>query len=223
MARTLVCTTNLHAMARASRMYAGDNDGYVPRDYYRDCNDPTKGNSGHYLFAAKLSPYLDGPRIDFRYDTDQAYLYSTFSRMDSLQCPGLDDPDHVLDYVINGIDFKLFARMLRQEGREAWGSGPASRVEDVPAAPSDVGYIVEANAPGLSPYEYWYHDIFKPEHMTFDLTGGPSSMGSARMIHASDTRHLGRTTIVFFDGHAGPRRLHPDDLPVQLFNPLVRP
>ena len=39
-------------------------------------------------------------------------------------------------------------------------------------------------------------------------------------ISPDDDRHLGRTTVIFFDGHVEPRELSPDDLPITLMNPL---
>ncbi|MFP4105259.1 MAG: hypothetical protein ACLFVU_04125 [Phycisphaerae bacterium] len=39
------------------------------------------------------------------------------------------------------------------------------------------------------------------------------------MIHSKDMRHFGKTTIVFFDGHAEARSLTPEQVPVTLLNP----
>jgi prepilin-type processing-associated H-X9-DG protein len=120
----------------------------------------------------------------------------------------------VLDYVVNGIDFERFEY---DPGRrdQRYTSGAASRVADVPGAASMVAYIVEANVEKLSARNYKYHDVLGPGHMPFE--GWVPNNG--RMIRHDDMRHYGKTTIVFFDGHAEPKELAPKEIPVQMFNP----
>ncbi len=214
LARTVSCATNLRTMATGSKLYAADYDGYVPRDYYRGCNDPDSGNFGHYQFAGKLAPYIGGPEIPHQYqDNRDDELAAFFEDMDVLHCPGWQDPEYVLHYTVNGVDF------LRYRRGEGYKSGPVSRPEDMKgAALAEVAYIVEANLdnPGLGPRSFGYYDIFKPSHMPFNQ-GAPTNR--PRMIRHDDRRHAGNTTIVFFDGHAGPRPLTAKQLPRRLLNP----
>ena len=60
--KTVICSSNLHSIGQASGLYAGDNGGYAPRDYWWDNNLPGD-NLGHYLFAAKFTQYLGGGKI----------------------------------------------------------------------------------------------------------------------------------------------------------------
>ncbi len=209
--RELVCQTNIHSMARASQLYAAEYNGYVPRDYYTNNRDRSSGNFGHWQFANRLAPYLGGPEIPFEYDEDSKYMYNVFAEMEVYQCPGITDPgEHVLHYVVNGVDFDRYT----EEGR--WSSSPVSRIEDVPGSASEVFYIAEANIDQLSAKNFKYHDVFGPGHMPFD---GWVPRMSSRMVHPEDLRHQGRTTLVFFDGHTEPRQLHPEQLPVTLLHP----
>jgi prepilin-type N-terminal cleavage/methylation domain-containing protein/prepilin-type processing-associated H-X9-DG protein len=214
LAKTLKCSTNLHAIARASALYASDNNGYVPRDYWWN-NGPGEGNEAHYFFAAKLSPYISGPVIPFEHDGDDEYMYEVFKDVETLHCPSVTRKEFVVHYVVNGMDFERYTR----DG--TYTSSPASAVDKVPGALAEVLYVAEFNPMngGLPVDSFGRYDIFKPSHMPFDSGGVMNGPGQSRMICAIDRRHDGRTTVVFFDGHAGPRTLTPSDVPVDLMNP----
>ena len=214
LARTVKCSTNLRTLGQGAQFYASENNGFIPRDYYRGCNDPNSGNFGHYQFAGKLSPYIGGPEIPHSLqDNRDSELARRFEQMPVLHCPGWQDMKYVLHYTINGVDFDRYQR------GQGYKSGPASRPGDLKgASPSNIAYIVEANLynDALKPESFGYYDIFSPNHMPFV---GYEEKDNPRMIRASDRRHLGKTTIVFMDGHAEPRNLTAEDLPIQMLNP----
>ncbi|MFP4356082.1 MAG: type II secretion system protein [Phycisphaerae bacterium] len=217
LANTLNCSTNLKAIGTGSKLYAAEYDGYVPRDYYKGCNDPNSGNYAHYQFAGKLSPYINGPEIPHEYqDNRDDKLAEYFQQNKTLHCPGWQDADYVLHYTINGVDFERYRR------GEGYQSSPVSRPSEMRGAPlAQVGYIVEANLdnPALKPRSFGYYDIFNPGHMPFV---GLTPRDNPRMIRFDDLRHGGKTTVVFMDGHAEPRNLTAEDLPRSLLNPYDR-
>ncbi|MFP4105258.1 MAG: type II secretion system protein [Phycisphaerae bacterium] len=124
LAKTLKCEANLHALARASKIYAGENEGYLPMDFYYGCNNQNSGNLGHYSFAAKLSPYVSGPTIPFEHDDDDDYLYESFKETPGLHCPGIEDEEFVLHYVSNGMDYDLYRG---QQTVRFWARSAGSR------------------------------------------------------------------------------------------------
>ncbi|HET6430524.1 MAG TPA: type II secretion system protein [Phycisphaerae bacterium] len=212
LARKVKCQTNLHALGRASHLYRADWNGFVPRDYWYGCgnrNDPA--SFGHYLFAGKLCPYLGGPMISFQRDDNDTYMYRLFKNLPVLMCPCVRDEDFVLTYVVNGMDFDYY------QATGQYTSGAASRVDDLPGKPEKVFYLMEANIEMLDPFTFGIYDVLYPGNMPF-YQGVPNE--SPRAIRFDDMRHDGETTLLFFDGHAEPRRLHPDDMPITLFNPL---
>jgi len=68
MAKAMKCTTNLNAIAKAARLYATDNNGFLPRDYYYNANNRGNGNFMHYFFASRLAEFAGGSRIPAYYD-----------------------------------------------------------------------------------------------------------------------------------------------------------
>jgi len=211
LANTTICQTNLHSIGRAAQLYANDNDSFVPRDYWYGCTDPDSVEYKHYLFAAKLAEYVGAPVIPEVHQDNDQQIYEALEPLSVFRCPGVKDDRFVLNYVSNGMDFDLYQRTGR------YNSSKASSLNDLPAPPSKIFYVMEANIAMLDPYEFGIYDVLHPGHMSFE-DGVPSEY--PRAIRHDDRRHDGRTTLAFFDGHCEPRRLHPDDLPSTVFNPL---
>ena len=69
---------------------------------------------------------------------------------------------------------------------------------------------------------FGFYDLLYPRDMPFEARWPNRPNSNPRMIRSDDTRHMGRTTIVYFDGHAGPVDLTPDGAPLTLLNPLDR-
>ncbi|MFW6062066.1 MAG: type II secretion system protein [Planctomycetota bacterium] len=215
LANQVKCATNLSALGKSAQMYAGDNDGYVPRDYYHN-NREGEGNEAHYQFAGRLGPYLDGSREFDRGDMDQneweTFLWEAFLEMESLHCPAVQNEDLALQYVVNGIDFGSYA------AGNGWQPSAASKVSKVPGVASDVIYITEANSDLDDSGDLGYFDVLGPAHMPFREGDEPSE--GPRAIAADDERHGGSTTAVYFDGHAASFELTPSKIPVRAWNPL---
>jgi prepilin-type N-terminal cleavage/methylation domain-containing protein/prepilin-type processing-associated H-X9-DG protein len=204
------CSTNLHAIGRASHIYSLENDGYVPRDSSPNTNSFYREGNPHWACRfAKLLGYEEVPP-EWDVNADRwPDVSERFEKMDVLHCPAVKRPKRVLHYVSN-------ARRYEGEGPDYVGPTQISRL---PGPASEVLYIAEANVAGRPPVanrlDLW--DLFHQHHLPFHEDGAPSS--DPRMIHAFDRRHFGRTTIVFFDGHAECRRLAPRDVPVTLLDP----
>ena len=210
-AKTTKCFSNLRNLGLATQMYALDHNDYVPGDTFGD----------GYFFANLLAPYVAGPTVDARRFTDPNYVHEMYKKIPVYQCPSVKpkpnqrDP-FVLHYTINSIDFARY-RATRQ-----YDAAPYQRVNAVPGSATELAYLFEVNTGGpLQPRDYGIWNVWDQTHTTFSPTGRTNT--EPRMIHASDKRHLGRTTIVFIDGHTEVRALSTNGLPFKLFNPLVDP
>ena len=212
--RTVLCQTNLHGIGRAAALYAVDNRNFVPRDYWYGCGNPNDpGQYGHYLFAAKFTRYVGGVIVPFDKDDKDDYIYDVLKELPIFRCPCVLDEDFVLTYVSNGMDFDYYDR------HGGYTSGAASALSDLPGRPAEIFYVMEANIAMLDPFQFGVYDVLYPGNMPFS---GDVPNEFPRAIRYDDNRHAGRTTVVFFDGHTEPRDLHPDDLPMSLFNPLAK-
>ncbi len=226
-ANRLVCSTNLRNLAQAAHLYADENDGYIPRDYYHGANNPPGGyNHGHYFFGSRLSQYLGGPPIDPYYDDPengtpppgepsmsfdeaQEYMREIFAGMGSLHCPELTIEEHTVHYVSSGWDFDDIGE-----------SQGVSRLDDIPGAPSDVIYFTEGNLERLDTDWFGHHDFFHPTHIPFDERDEMNA--NPRTIAANDNRHLGSTTAGYFDGSARSRELTVEEISIREFVPRTR-
>jgi len=211
-AKTVQCENNLHNLGQATYLYALDYQDWIPRDTF----------GTHMFFANKFSSYVGGPAVPYARELDSNYIYDVFKGMPVYQCPSLPQKpgiqDFVLDYTINSIDWQRYERT-----QQYTGAVEASKLTQAPGGPSIVLYMTEINAgPGtpLTPRGFDTWDLWNPTLTTFNERGLINPM--PRMIHASDRRHGGYTTIVFLDSHIEKRRLRTNDLPITLFNPLHR-
>ena len=223
-ARMVKCSTNQYAIGRAAHMYAAAYNDFVPRD--SGWSNPP--HTAWLFFGARFSPYLGGPTIPFEHDSDDAYLYEAFKDIGAYKCPSfvMRYPEYVLTYLPNGYNFK---------DPTQWGS-PMTKVSKMPYAPASVGYICEMNHEYLlsgpsvgypdGPEVFGRYDFLGTRDSsgtlvensaTFHENGSPNMF--SRMIRFDDDRHNGKTTIVFFDGHAETRSLTSDEMPIRLFFP----
>jgi prepilin-type processing-associated H-X9-DG protein len=230
-AKLVVCATNMNGIGKAVHLYAGVNNGCVPRD--GAWSDPTgPGDDGTYNCFSRISPYVGGPKIPLENDVYDFYLYPIYKSIGLYLCPSAPAryPDHVLTYISNGYNF---------EEPTNWGS-PARSIDNIPFAPADIGFIAEADLGTLDsakdrleseltggkfgaydfPCEYTLDGSRIADHAaTYNLDGTPN--GVNRMIADGDDRHYGKTVVVFFDGHAEIRWLNPDDMAFNLFHPKI--
>ncbi len=209
---TTLCQANLNNIGRGAMLYAAKNNNYVPRDYYYGCNDPYSPDYKHYLFAAKLAPYVGGTEIREADQNQDSVMYEALKDLPVFVCPSVKKEKFVLTYVVNGMDFEYYQRSGN------YASGPASSLEKLPAGPASIFYVMEANIAMLAPDWFGFYDVLYPDTMPFI---GTTPNDYPRAIRYDDNRHDGRTTLLFFDGHCERRDLHPDDLPLTLFNPMA--
>jgi len=212
LANTTICNTNLHKIGRAMQMYAQDYNNFVPRDYWYGCRNPNSYDYGHYLYAAKLIGYLGESPFPTKYDDNDERIYDALEDMRVFKCPGVHDEEFALTYVVNGMDFKYY----KMTG--GYTSGAASSLDDLPDQPAKIFYVMEANIAMLDPHRFGLYDVLYPGNMPFQ---GDTPTEYPRAIRHDDMRHAGRTTMIFFDGHAETRDLHPDDLSISIFNPMA--
>lgn len=210
-ARTTKCFSNLKNLGLATQMYADDFNDFVPGDTF----------AGGYFFATLLASYVAGPQIDRTKLLDPNYVHEIYKKIPVYQCPSVPvarkvsdkrEP-FVLHYTVNSIDFDKYRRTKQYDAT------PYQKVSSVPDGPSAVAYMFEVNTTGaLGTREYGGWNVWDQSHTTFGPTGRPNS--SPRMIRHDDKRHLGRTTMVFLDGHIETRALKKEQMPFKLFNPL---
>ncbi len=213
MAKTVRCTTNLHAIARATHLYAAEYKGMVPRESFSD---------RYPIFYVALSPYLGGPTVPIdkvywslgkvtkEQSIDTVYNDLMYN-LEAFRCPSTDTDLYRLGYAINNFNFEAY----RRRG-VSWSNDAASSIDDV-LRPSEVLYIGEANHDYLEPRHFNRYDMYRFSQTPFNHRG--EEMNQPRMIRAKDKRHFGRTTIVCFDGHAEPRELIASEFPPTLYNP----
>jgi len=222
---TLKCSANLYSIGRAAHTYAAENDGYVPRDSWGDGRDwaenPASESFGQYQFAWAFAPYVGGGKlpnshlIDITYNSEP--LYNALKNMPVYRCPAIADKEWVLTYASNGVDLERWDPV-----RKYYYNSPASRIDRLPGNTSEIMYICELNieCSYISPTTFGFYDLLYPRDMPFDVGPANRPNTNPRMIRSDDKRHMGRTTIVYFDGHAGPVNLTPREVPLTLLNPL---
>lgn len=219
-AKMVMCQTNLHAIGKAAYLYAAENDDYIPRGMALPNNDPSNINFGYYQFAGRLSPYVGGPVVplsdadeDDEYEEMYNVFYDAFKHIPAYRCPSFQDPEYVLTYVVN-------ARRMERNPASGDTETGVSQLFKLPVPPAEVLYIGELNPVTLLATDYFgAYDFFYVSQLPFDAAGSPNDDTESRVIHSDDERHLGRTTMIFFDGHAESRWLDADKMPVELFYP----
>ncbi len=205
-AKMTKCSSNLRNLGMATYMYAADHNDYVPGDTF----------SGGYFFATLLAPYVAGS-INPAFAGDPNYLLRAYSTIPVLQCPSFFTAGvsqrWTLHYTINSIDFGRYATT------RTYDATPYQKVSAVPTGPVNVAYLFEVNNRGqLNATDFGGWNVWNDTHTTFSPSGSANS--SPRMISANDKRHLGKTTLVFLDGHAKVSPLTAQAMPFRLFNPL---
>jgi prepilin-type N-terminal cleavage/methylation domain-containing protein/prepilin-type processing-associated H-X9-DG protein len=203
------CFSNLRQIGLAVQSYALDYNETIPADSL----------SRGLFFAGTLSPYVGGPTIPADQGTDLNLLYNTFKSIGVYQCPtvkqatGQNEP-YTLDYTINSIDFARFA----SDG--SYGSAAFYKSSGLPVPPSQLAYLFEVNTSGtIGTRDFGSYNVATWKDTTFSPEGRPNA--GPRMIFVKDSRHAGKTAVVFLDGHVETRALTATGLPFKLFNPLV--
>src|SRR5687768_13784070 len=102
-ANQLSCSANLRSIGQIAHMYAGDNKGMIPRDYYYD----GQYVGGHILWAEAFLPYVNKSYRDKTNKNVSAtrddVLIAEFEKIKLYQCPVHPNDQQVLDYISNGF------------------------------------------------------------------------------------------------------------------------
>jgi prepilin-type processing-associated H-X9-DG protein len=207
-AQLVRCASNLRSLAQAAVMYRNDNRGIVPHD---------RLIGGGSLFALQLAPYVGLPKIPPRDNLeDPSWMaHNFYSRAPVFQCP-VHPRDWPVEYTLNTIDFAGYLR-----------TG-----EYVPPSPdNEVRRFVPENAAFLmeqphAPFAFVWKGrnmntwgVWHVGQMTFDASGNPNR--ASYMVWSTDQHHDGKTPFAFLDGHVEIRRITPQEIPIQLLNPLA--
>jgi len=205
-AQTVQCFNNLKQMGIAAHLYAGDSNDQVPGDQ----------SLNGYLFANMLAPYIckklptvletsGQPTNPNRPEQD---LF--FSQIPTYQCPTLRTNaqfGRALHYVVNSLDERI-------------GSGytPYHKLSSIRRLTA-TAYIAEVNpySTEIAGGGYTHYDFFQVGHYPFNALGNPNA--DPRIIRATDKRHGGTTSFVFFDGHTEVRKLTKAGIPSRMFDP----
>jgi prepilin-type processing-associated H-X9-DG protein len=184
-AQTIQCGSHLRTIGQAMQLYANDNKGRIPRDYWYDI----EYRQGHILWAEAFGKYVGHPLPEVRdlsMNRDRI-LGPEFAQIGVYQCPAFPDERQSLDYVSN-----------------AWWAGvvgvsaPLINVTRMPRT-GQVIYLTEAGT-GLPTDSFGIHDVFDVPHLP--MAGGQVQRTS-RVLN--DKRHGGRINLLFLDGHVDTR------------------
>lgn len=214
--RQLRCLTNMNQFGKAALFYAEIYKGWVianesqenfipkrgtPRDYPRD------DSYSHTQFAISLLNGLlfDHPVKGIYKDNDQAGMIKACRSIPQFQCPTHPDKDQALDYIVNGFVQQYSTENCQRDQSYLKFREVRDRVEGVEvvdlsffhrvdAFRADTGrriYVIEGHQ------KHWtddlrFHDMFYTSHLP----------GAGQPRVATDKRHPGGITALFFDGHA---------------------
>ena len=181
-AQTIQCGSHLRTIGQAMQLYANDNKGRIPRDYWYDL----EYKQGHILWAEAFGKYVGHPLPEVRdlSPSRDRILGPEFAQIGVYQCPAFPDERQVLDYVSN-----------------AWWAGvvgvsaPLINVTRMPRS-GQIVYLTEGNSRTLPVDSFGIHDIFDVTHLPMN---GTMVQGSSRVLN--DKRHGGRINLLYLDGH----------------------
>lgn len=214
-ANTVKCTTQLSQISRASDAFSVDNNGYVPRDHWYNCLNPSSIDYRHFSFLGRYSGYVGGPSLPLEADTDPSNtrLYEAAQSVEIWRCPSETKTDYALTYVANGVDFEYY----RENG--SYVSSAMSRIESLPGSPSQIMHMAEANTINFhNPRDLGVYDVFTPTSFIYH-NGSPTF--APRMMSAQDRKHGTSVPILFFDHHVETLSSNrPEQFPITMFNPL---
>jgi prepilin-type processing-associated H-X9-DG protein len=204
-ATTTKCLSNVRQLGLAANLYAADNNDVLPSGGF------ARGD----FFGSAIAPYL-GLRVNDAATLDTTYLTNLYAKSSVFRCPAWPkkniQQDYGLQYAMNNVDVTQTATVMAR----------AIKLSTVPRV-SEVAYLAELYA-GDQELDWVHMDIHAPKNSTFNEYGAVNSISdSLRMISVKDTRHGGRTTLSFMDGHAEVRLLRKDKLPWTVFQPLWTP
>jgi prepilin-type N-terminal cleavage/methylation domain-containing protein/prepilin-type processing-associated H-X9-DG protein len=189
-ANTVKCSSNLRQIGTVAHMYAGENKGFIPRDYNYD----PQYSSGQYLWAEQFGKWFlndfDAVGYSNRTATRDDKLRPQFAKIEVYQCPANTNEDQVLDYISNG--FQISGRFSGTGRAEA--SVNISQIKH----PAEIVYITEGHPKNLSTTRYDNHDFWKLSHVQ-------STGTDRRILDENDKRHKKMINLMYIDGHVESR------------------
>ena len=202
-AKLAVCLSNQRQIGQAMQIYGSQNNNIVLGDHF----------GRKHFFANHYSALLGGD--DIGNVNDKTTTTEAFKKIGVYQCPSEKVDALWLDYTINGIDLPHY------EKSNSYRTTYHHYLDKLPASHSVIAYIVEVNTKKMidEGINYGAWEVKDEVSTTFNKAGTPNT--NPRMISADDDKHLGKTTVNFFDGHAEIRKLSSGGMNFEIFNPLV--
>jgi prepilin-type processing-associated H-X9-DG protein/prepilin-type N-terminal cleavage/methylation domain-containing protein len=192
------CAANMRSIGQTMQQYAGDFQGWVPRDY-----DPsqlvvsTSLDLPHLLWAEIYLPYL-APNLDVPIlptdPTRDPIIGPLFLQVPVYHCPSFPTLNHELDYGSNSWTQNSDDGVTMPNGS---GVGVAQGMTKVGGTPriSETCFLIEANSK-LPNDSFSGYDMKDHTFLAYDLGVANTS---PRML--ADPRHRGDCNILFMDGH----------------------
>lgn len=174
------CASNLRTVGQVMHMYANENKGWIPLDYWHT----DQYLAGHIFWAESFAKHLNVilPVVPPTPDRDRT-LAPYLAKIEVYQCPSHPNPAQPLDHAINGTYKGGSTGMVR-----------LTKMRNAAA----VVYLTEANA--RRPVDYFMqNDIFDASHLPTSPPGSTTLNPNSRMLN--DMRHRGMCNALFFDGH----------------------
>ena len=203
------CVSNMKQLGLAARMYMDENDDKLPVGAW----------GGGFFIIGPLAQYLS-VRVDPSRMMDQPYIRGLcISNVPVVRCPSWPKnklpTDMGMLYTLNNINYAAWSK----DGTYTCVGTKGQKLSAVPGRYADIALFLELGSEQVR--DFVGYDVYDPKHAPFALNGNQSSASSVRMIHATDNRHMGNTTLCFMDGHGEARKLRKESMGFgKIFNPL---
>ncbi len=183
-ANTLKCQSNLRTIGQMMNLYAQDNKGKIPMDYWYDDANLQYSKLGHIFWAESFAPLLKKqlPPVSPTRTRDKT-LAPYLAKIEVYQCPSNPNELQPLDFAINGTWKSLSSGMIQ--------------ITKMKRA-AEIIYLTEANI-SRPVDDFMQYDIFEVGHLPCNPPGSNNLNTGARMMN--DNRHRGNANALFFDGH----------------------
>ena len=191
-ANTVKCAANLRSIGQVMHMYAAENKGRVPLDYWYDTAGDPQYSNGHIFWAesfayAMKKPMIVAPSTDANRDK---ILAPYLAKIQVYQCPSHPNETQPLDYAING-----------------WaGGGGSTALLPITKLKRNAEIIYLTEGAGNARVDYFMQaDIFDATHLAYNQATGTMNTATARMI--TDNRHRNTANALYCDGHVNAKPL----------------
>ena len=193
-ASQLKCQSNLKSIGQLAAMYAADNKGKIPRDYYYNEGGSNQYTLGHILWAEAFAPMIDKkfPTFPVLTSARDPQLAPYLAKIQLYQCPDFPNPKQPLDYVSSG--WVIVPQIMG--GGMSQAMLPITKLK----RSAEVLYLTEAHATLDDDY-FGAHDVYKISQ----LPEGPPA--ERRCPDPTDRRHRGQINILWLDWHVSAKAI----------------